>query len=76
MPTQITRRSVLHRSMAAKLLSAVPGRPIPQKTGWDESSTAEMVTEGIDLSGQTALVTGCNSGLGYETMRVTADYLA
>jgi NAD(P)-dependent dehydrogenase (short-subunit alcohol dehydrogenase family) len=35
-------------------------------------STAEEVTAGLDLHGQTALVTGCNSGLGYETMRVLA----
>jgi NAD(P)-dependent dehydrogenase (short-subunit alcohol dehydrogenase family) len=28
------------------------------------------VTSGIDLAGKTALVTGCNSGLGLETMRV------
>jgi NAD(P)-dependent dehydrogenase (short-subunit alcohol dehydrogenase family) len=33
-------------------------------------STAEEVTAGIDLTGKTALITGCNSGLGYETMRV------
>ncbi len=35
-------------------------------------STAEQVAEGLDLSGKTALVTGCNSGLGFETMRVLA----
>ncbi|MCB1733097.1 MAG: SDR family NAD(P)-dependent oxidoreductase, partial [Halieaceae bacterium] len=35
-------------------------------------STAEQVTEGLDLSGKTALVTGCNSGIGYECMRVLA----
>jgi NAD(P)-dependent dehydrogenase (short-subunit alcohol dehydrogenase family) len=35
-------------------------------------STAEEVTAGLDLGGRTALVTGCNSGLGYETMRVLA----
>lgn len=35
-------------------------------------STAEEVTAGIDLTGRTALVTGCNSGIGYETMRVLA----
>jgi NAD(P)-dependent dehydrogenase (short-subunit alcohol dehydrogenase family) len=35
-------------------------------------STAEEVTAGLDLTGKTALVTGCNSGLGYETMRVLA----
>lgn len=35
-------------------------------------STAEDVTRDLDLSGKTALVTGCNSGIGYETMRVLA----
>ena len=37
-----------------------------------EDTTAEEVTAGLDLSGKTALVTGCNSGIGYETMRVLA----
>jgi len=36
------------------------------------TSTAEEVTMGIDLRGQTWLITGCNSGLGYETARVLA----
>jgi NAD(P)-dependent dehydrogenase (short-subunit alcohol dehydrogenase family) len=35
-------------------------------------STAEEVTLGLDLTGKTAMVTGCNSGLGLETMRVLA----
>jgi NAD(P)-dependent dehydrogenase (short-subunit alcohol dehydrogenase family) len=33
-------------------------------------TTAEDVTDGLDLSGKTYLVTGCNSGLGLETTRV------
>ncbi|MFT5680234.1 MAG: WW domain-containing oxidoreductase [Myxococcota bacterium] len=36
-------------------------------------STAEQVTEGIDLSGKTWLVTGSNSGLGLESARVLAS---
>ena len=38
----------------------------------NKRSTAEAITEGIDLSGKTALVTGVNSGIGTETMRVLA----
>lgn len=53
-------------------LPAVPGRPIPGPSGFGFESTAEEVTADIDLSGMTALVTGCNSGLGLETMRVLA----
>ena len=35
-------------------------------------STAEQVTEGIDLTGTTWLITGSNSGLGLESARVLA----
>jgi len=35
-------------------------------------STADQVTEGIDLSGKTWLVTGSNSGLGLESARILA----
>jgi WW domain-containing oxidoreductase len=40
--------------------------------GFGYGSTAEEVTAGLSLSGKTILVTGCNSGLGLETMRVLA----
>jgi WW domain-containing oxidoreductase len=42
------------------------------KSGFGYNSTAEEVTEGLSLDGKTMLVTGCNSGLGLETMRVLA----
>lgn len=41
-------------------------------SSYGATSTAEEVTAGMDLSGKVAMVTGCNSGLGYETMRVLA----
>lgn len=41
-------------------------------SGFGYGSTAEEVTEGLDLSGRTILVTGVNSGLGLETVRVLA----
>ncbi len=41
-------------------------------SGFGYASTAEEVSAGIDLSGKRILVTGANSGLGLETMRVLA----
>ncbi len=39
-------------------------------SGFGYGSTAEEVTEGTSLVGKTVLLTGCNSGLGLEAMRV------
>ncbi len=52
-----------------KSIARPPGVPVGP---FGAKSTAEEVTAGIDLSGKTALITGANSGLGYETMRVLA----
>lgn len=41
-------------------------------SGFSSSSTAEEVTEGIDGTGLTAIVTGGSSGIGVETCRVLA----
>ncbi|MGH8255541.1 MAG: SDR family oxidoreductase [Steroidobacteraceae bacterium] len=40
--------------------------------GFGYAATAELVTAGVPLAGRTILITGCNSGLGYEAMRVLA----
>ncbi len=39
-------------------------------SGYGYGTTAEQATAGLDLLGRTYVVTGCNSGLGLETMRV------
>ena len=86
MTDRISRRTVLKASVAAAVATlpaptwahldgyrpAVAGTPIPPGSAFGKRSTAEEVTAGMDLSGKTALVTGCNSGLGEETLRVLA----
>ncbi len=78
----LERRQFLQLGLAAAstpLLSACSGDR-PEVTIDDTlpvgpfgaESTVEEVTAGLDLSGRTALVTGCNSGLGFETLRVLA----
>ncbi|KAL4605137.1 hypothetical protein ACB092_09G007200 [Castanea dentata] len=52
------------------ILSLITGRPGP--SGFGSASTAEQVTEGIDASNLTAIVTGGASGIGLETARVLA----
>ncbi|KAI0513795.1 hypothetical protein KFK09_009825 [Dendrobium nobile] len=42
------------------------------QSGFSASSTAEDVTQGIDGSGRTAVITGASSGIGTETARVLA----
>ncbi len=77
----ISRRQLLQAAPALAALPIAAGiaacAPPERPTGipvseFDKQSSAEAVTAGIDLTGKTALVTGCNSGIGYETMRVLA----
>lgn len=75
----LKRRQLLQYMTTLGLLSALPASVIaqiitrePPKSRFGSSSTAEQVTEGLDLSGLTFAITGCNSGLGMETMRVLA----
>ncbi len=42
-------------------------------SGFGYNSTAAEVAAGLDLTDKTYVITGCNSGLGAETMRVLAD---
>ena len=51
------------------LVAALKGKG-PNGLGY--ATTAEAATAGCDLAGKTMLVTGCNSGIGLETVRVLA----
>jgi NAD(P)-dependent dehydrogenase (short-subunit alcohol dehydrogenase family) len=73
------RRRFLQSLGMLGTLAALPGRLWAQiisvaapHSDFDASATAMLVTEALDLTGKTYLVTGANSGLGLETMRVLA----
>ena len=70
----MTRRRFLENSSLLALASTCVtafAQSVP-RSPFGAQSTAEEVTAGLDLGGMTAVVTGCNSGIGYETMRVLA----
>jgi NAD(P)-dependent dehydrogenase (short-subunit alcohol dehydrogenase family) len=54
---------------AAQLPEAAAKR---KKSQFGRRSTAEQVSEGVDLSGKHAIVTGASGGIGLETARVLA----
>lgn len=71
--SKLDRRALVY-SGALACLSArwTPVSAATPRSKFGALSTAEEVTAGRNLSGMTAVVTGCTSGIGYETMRVLA----
>lgn len=58
-----TRRRFVHGGVALALAGQARAQSVPW-SAFGATSTAKEVTAGIDLAGKTAVVTGCNSGIG------------
>jgi NAD(P)-dependent dehydrogenase (short-subunit alcohol dehydrogenase family) len=77
MSRSIDRRFLLKTGVAAAVAAAVPralwaGIDDVPRSDYGFDTTADQVVAGLDLSGRTVLITGCNSGLGLESLRVLA----
>jgi NAD(P)-dependent dehydrogenase (short-subunit alcohol dehydrogenase family) len=70
----MNRRDFLQRATLAAAATQISARASAEtpRSQFTRDSTAEEVTAGLNLTGKTAVVTGCNSGIGFETMRVLA----
>ncbi|WP_116808650.1 SDR family NAD(P)-dependent oxidoreductase [Steroidobacter cummioxidans] len=68
------RRTFIHQAALAGIAAQLPcsANADTPHSQFNRNSTAEQVTAGLNLAGKTAVVTGCNSGIGFETMRVLA----
>jgi NAD(P)-dependent dehydrogenase (short-subunit alcohol dehydrogenase family) len=67
----VDRRQFVYGSVLVGAVSPFAVGATPQ-SAFGPLSTAEEVTAGLNLSGKTAVVTGCTSGIGYEVMRALA----
>ena len=80
MKQKINRRQFIATTSAVAAASALPACSSPDEqsgerppgvpiSNFNADSTTLDVTEGLNLDGKTALITGCNSGLGFETAK-------
>ena len=78
MNPRIDRRQFLQTASGLAIASLLPVRArggiddIP-RSPYGFATTAAEVVAGMDLSDKTVLITGCNSGLGLESMRVLTE---
>ncbi len=79
MAENINRRGFIQSGSTLTLASLLPAEPLASiedipVSPFGFATTADEVAEGIDLTGKTVLITGCNSGLGYESMKTIAEH--
>jgi NAD(P)-dependent dehydrogenase (short-subunit alcohol dehydrogenase family) len=73
----IDRRKFTGSLLALGIVGASPARVLADiatvpRSDYGFATTAAEVVAGLNLSGKTAVITGCNSGLGLESMRALA----
>ncbi|NXF20244.1 WWOX oxidoreductase, partial [Rhodinocichla rosea] len=70
-------KNVFHQGVSlaqkeASLVLSLPVSPNPTEQKYDGNSTAMEILQGRDLSGKVAIITGANSGIGFETAKSLA----
>jgi NAD(P)-dependent dehydrogenase (short-subunit alcohol dehydrogenase family) len=78
----LDRRVLLQTSVAVAVAAALPRALFAKAIAFEDiprsdygfATTCDQVAAGHDLSGKTVLITGCNSGLGYESLRTLAAH--
>lgn len=79
MKCTLNRRRFVTGATALAVAGLLPGRgragieAVPRGP-FGAESTADDVLVGVDLTGRTVLITGANSGLGYESLRAMAGH--
>ena len=77
MHNTLDRRFLLQAGVAAAIASGMPRTLLAEEDAFPNiprsdfgfATTCDEVVAGHDLSGRVILITGCNSGLGYESLR-------
>ena len=82
MKQAIDRRVLLQTSAATAVAACLPRALFAKDIAFADiprsdfgfATTCDDVAKGRDLAGKTVLITGCNSGLGYESLRTLAAH--